>query len=120
VPLAIEQTFGYGNPMGAESLFEVTGSYCLDCQTPVSFMGIPSDATCPRCRLRMYLTEHGIGRYLRSGWSPGGIQGRRPAPSPRRPWHPARGPQELPQEGPPGQHQGAEQPELGRIQGQPV
>jgi hypothetical protein len=30
-------------------------------------MGIPSEATCPSCGLRMYLTEHGIGWYPREG-----------------------------------------------------
>jgi hypothetical protein len=60
-------------------------------------MGIPSDATCSSCGLRMYLTESGIGRYPRAGWTPGGIQGQKPAPSRGRPWHPASGPQELPQ-----------------------
>jgi hypothetical protein len=111
--------FGYGNNVGAESLFEVTGSYCLDCQTPFTFMGIPSDATCNTCGLRMYLTEHGIGRYPRADWTPGGIQGQKPAPVPGPRWHPARRAQELTQDGV-GQHQRAEQQEVGRIQGQPV
>lgn len=50
---------------------------CIDCQTMVTFAG-PGDATCPRCGLRMYLTEAGqVGRYPSEGWEPGGIQGRR-------------------------------------------
>jgi hypothetical protein len=64
--------------MGAESLFEVTGSYCVDCQTPVTFLGVPSDALCPSCGLHMYLTENGISRHPRTV----------------RAWHPVMGPQD--------------------------
>jgi hypothetical protein len=78
VTLAIEQMFGYGNAMGVESLFEVTGSYCLDCQTTVAFLGIPSDASCPNCGLRMCLTHDGMGRYPSAESFVRGIQGRKP------------------------------------------
>jgi hypothetical protein len=81
-------------PMGSDSLFDVTGSYCLDCQAPVTFLGVPSEVTCATCGLRMYLTLDGVGRYPRQGWAPGGIQGERPAGLDRaKHWHPARGPQ---------------------------
>jgi hypothetical protein len=37
---------------------------CLDCGVEVEFADPPADATCPKCGLRLYLTENGErGRY---------------------------------------------------------
>jgi hypothetical protein len=82
--------------MGAESLFDVVDDRRrLDCQTPITFLEVPSDVICARCSLRMYPVEDGIGGYRREGWAPGGIQGQRPpAPDRAKHWHPARGPQD--------------------------
>jgi hypothetical protein len=95
--------------MGAESLFDVLDDKrCMDCRSPITFLGVPSEVTCRSCGLRMYLTTDGIGRYPREGWAPGGIQGqRRPAVRDRAEhWHPARGPQDLAEHGPVGRQPG--------------
>jgi hypothetical protein len=44
----------------------VDGKRCIDCQTPVTLLGVPSEVTSASCGLRIYLTKDGIGR-LRDG-----------------------------------------------------
>jgi hypothetical protein len=84
--------------LGSDHLFEMDDRRCIDCQTPITFLGVPSEATCQSCGLKMYLVDDGIGRYPRGGWTPGGIQGRRPGQELGGTWHPAQGPQDLAEE----------------------
>jgi rubredoxin len=70
-------------------------SRCTDCHAQVTFPGLPSDASCPSCGLATYITEDGvIGRYPEADSFAGGVQGKKSAPDPERPWHPAMEPQE--------------------------
>jgi hypothetical protein len=95
-------------PMG-EHLFD---RECIDCRAVVTFPGLPGDATCGQCGLKMYLVGGGIGRYPSAESFMGGIQGRKQIQDHGRRWHPARGPQDL------GEAGAGRQP--GRIQGRRV
>jgi hypothetical protein len=82
--------------MGADNLSHE--AECIDCQTIVVFPGLPGDATCAECGLKMYLVGGGIGRYPSAESFRGGIQGRKQSRDQDhgRRWHPAKGPQESP------------------------
>jgi hypothetical protein len=78
-----ERVFDYGPIMTTHSLLHERR--CIECQSVVMFPGMPSNATCPQCRLRMYLNEYGGIGATPERTAQGGIQGR------RRPWHPSSG-----------------------------